>query len=226
MSRIAVYTAIAGGYDHLREQKPQDQSVDWIALLDDPMSVPQPWQYRPLPEHPAGPRMVAKVAKCFPRRFLDDYDYAIWVDGNMRITNSAFAAEAIASIRNGFATWAHPQRSCIYAEAEASLRLAPVKYTTQPINEQVAAYAAEGHPINGGLYAAGTIAWDLHDDRAMEVGAAWFAECERWSYQDQLSLPVACRRLGVTPGIFPYRQITGNAVYNPWLRIEPHLRED
>jgi hypothetical protein len=227
MKRIAIYTAVAGHYDYLRAQPTQTDQVDWFAFTDDSsMDCPGPWELESLPSHPQGPRMAAKVARCLPRQFLGDYDYAIWVDANMVVTNPDFATQAIAAIRNGVATWRHPQRTCIYAEADASLQLAPLKYKDQPIREQVAHYRAEGHPRSGGLYATGTTAWDLHDEGAMALGAAWLAECERWSYQDQLSFPVVCRRLGIQPGVFPHAQITETSLMNPWLRIESHLRED
>jgi hypothetical protein len=227
VTRTAIYTAVAGAYDYLRPQTAQARPVDWHVFTDDPeLATPEPWQRRDLLPHPQGPRMAAKVVRCRPRDVLRDYDYAIWIDANMVVTNPEFASEAIASIRNGMATWAHPQRRCVYDEAEASLRLAPRKYAHLPIRAQVAAYAAEGHPVNARLYATGTTAWDLHDDRAMELGAAWLTECEKWTYQDQLSLPVVCRRAGFEPGVFPHQQINGTVLSNPWLRIEEHLRDD
>jgi hypothetical protein len=69
------------------------------------------------------------------------------------------------------------------------------------------------------------VAWDLRHEDAMALGEAWLVECERWTYQDQLSLPVVCRRLNLEPGMFPHPQIDGDILSNPWLRIDPHLRD-
>lgn len=155
--------------------------------------------------------------------------HVIWIDANMQVTAASFAREAVAAVGDGVAVWKHPERSCIYEEAVASLRLAPAKYGHLPILEQVASYHREGHPVDGGLYATGTIVWDTNDRRVRRLGADWLAECRRWTYQDQLSFPVVCRRLGVTPGMFPVGQVTSRGgrklLHNRWLRIHPHLSD-
>jgi hypothetical protein len=94
-----------------------------------------------------------------------------------------------------------------------------------PILEQVESYRAEGHPEHGGLFACGTLAWDALDEAAVHVGGAWLQECIRWTPQDQLSLPVVCRRAGITPGVFPLAQIERRQsrwLSNRWQRIHPH----
>jgi hypothetical protein len=122
-----------------------------------------------------------------------------------------------------------PHRHVIWIEAQASIGVESQggKYDDQPILEQVDHYRAEGHPEHGGLYACGTIAWDTDSELARDLGAAWLAECERWSIQDQLSLPVVCRRLGLVPSVFGVRQIERYRrrayLENRWLRIHPHL---
>jgi len=225
--KVVIYSASAGGYDWCRPQAQQDIDVDWVFLTDHDIDHAEPWTVRPLPPWPGRhPRMVAKRPRMRPREHFPEHDVAIWIDANMVVHNPAFAREAIASMRHGMAIWRHPQRRCIYDEAAASLKLAPRKYGDQPILAQVEHYRAQGHPEKAGLYAAGTIAWDLHDDRIDALGAAWLAECDRWSYQDQLSLPYVARRMGIRPGRFPHRQIGARALRNPWLSIEPHRNEE
>src|SRR5262249_28832525 len=150
-----------------------------------------------------------------PSDYLDEYD-TIWIDANTEIMSPTFAREAIDALINGFALFAHPQRRDIYQEAEASLRLAPEKYRHQPIGAEVEHYMAEGFPRYSGLYACGTVA----RRRSLTVdlvGHEWYDECVRWSYQDQLSFPVVCRRNGVAPGVFRHRQIGYPRWFgNPW----------
>lgn len=222
MSRPAIITACMGGYDRLRAQVAQDIPVDWICVTDDDRPVPAPWRaVRVTPADPCS-RMSAKAYKLQPC----DRPDAIWIDANMRVTSPSFARRALAARVNGLAVWRHPDRDCIYDEAEASLRLLPEKYAGQPIRAQVDHYRSEGHPAHAGLYACGTLAWDWSDPTAEAIGRAWMEECRRWSYQDQLSLPVVLRRFGVVPGIFPATQTERRGpgwVGNRWLRIYPHL---
>lgn len=221
MSRPTILTACIGGYDQLRPQRAQDIDVDWVCVTDDNREVPAPWRVERV--FPTGPcdRMEAKRYKLQPFG-----QHVIWIDSNMEITSRSFAREALATRLNGLAVWRHPQRDCIYEEAEASLRLLPEKYSDQPLVAQVQTYRAEGHPEHGGLYACGTLAWDWGNPNAEAIGRAWMEECRRWSYQDQLSLPVVLRRLGLKPGTFRPGQIERRGsgwIGNRWLRIYPHL---
>lgn len=225
--KVVIYTANAGGYDICRPQVEQEIETEWVYLTDSDVEPVGPWHIRPLPDWTGRhPRMVAKRPRMRPRDFFPDADFAIWIDANMSVTNPRFAHEAILDAgRSGMAIWKHPQRQCIYAEARASLELAPLKYADQPIEAQVEHYRSQGYPENAGLYAAGTIAWDLHSDRADEVGWRWLAECDRWSYQDQISFPFVARQMGIRPRVFRYRQIQRDSLANPWLTILPHCKE-
>lgn len=222
--RSLILTACFGGYDTLCPQAAQDIDVDWVAVVDRPMDVPAPWHpfvLGPTDEHP---RMAAKVHKMQPP--VDGRPDVVWIDANTEIISPSFARRALAARRHGVAVWRHPQRDCIYAEAEASIRLAPEKYTGQPLLAQVESYRSEGHPDRAGLFACGTVAWDWSQPTAVALGAAWLDECRRWSYQDQLSLPVVLRRAGITPGIFPAGQIERRRrgeLGNRWQLIHPHL---
>jgi hypothetical protein len=228
MADVTVLTAMYGGCDVIRPQAAQDIDVDWICVTDDPdLHAPEPWQTILEPGHYEHPCMSAKRYKLAPNT-VTDHEHVIWVDASMEVTAPEFARQALDHIHDGIATWRHPRRDCIYAEAQASLgaEAQDGKYDALPIAEQVAHYRAEGHPEHGGLYACGTLAWDTTNPRAQELGEEWLDECECWGYQDQISFPVVCRRLGITPGVFPHPQIVGRAdgaLENPWLRIHPHL---
>lgn len=225
MATTVVLTALYGGHDQLQPQVDQDVDVDWLVFTDTPsMPAPAPWQVIYDPPAFDHPNLAAKVHKCCPAVAQTD---VVWIDANMQVTCRSFVREALHARHDGIAAWRHPRRDCIYAEAEASVGAESQggKYAGQPIAEQVDSYRAEGHPDHGGLFACGTIAWDR--ELRADFGAAWLAECVRWSFQDQLSFPVVAQRLGVSPGVFPVRQIERRAkgwLENRWMRLHPHLR--
>jgi hypothetical protein len=218
---LAVYTAVAGGYDDLPPH-PEIPGVDFIAFAE-PGTEPNGWEVYPIVADGRGqhPRMVAKWYKLHPDAALDgEYDYSIWVDASHEITTEHFANHCLAALaESDIAVYEHPWRDCIYDEAEASFDMP--KYAGLPIREQVASYRAEGYPEHGGLFACGTIARRHTADQAM-LGAEWWDECQTWTYQDQLSFPVVCRRLGIVPAKFPCHQVIANS----WHVIRPHHRED
>lgn len=228
--RAVVVTACYGGVDtQLHRQATQDIPVDWVCFTDEPAIVqaPAPWRVVHAPPRYDHPCLAAKVHKMTPDV---DYTDVVWVDANTEVTSHSFVREALAARHDGVAVFAHPRRphAGILEEAVASLgdEGQDGKYAGQPLMEQVAAYHAEGHPEHGEVYACGVVAWDFANPKAVEVGKAWLAECERWSWQDQLSLPVVCRRLGVVPGVFPVRQIERSkprvGLTNRWLVIHNH----
>jgi hypothetical protein len=218
---VHIYTANFGGYDRIRSQVEQDIDVSWSCFTDLAVEAPHPWRTEVVEPRYTHPNLAAKWWKTHP----PDADFAIWIDANMRVTSSSFAREAIASVRDGLAIWKHPRRDCIYDEAEASLGQESQggRYDGLPIREQISAYRAEGYPEHAGLYACGTIVWT--PDAAATIGCDWMQECERWTYQDQLSFPVVCWRRGVTPGPFPLSQVERRYssllfIGNRWLKID------
>lgn len=218
---VGIYTAMFGGYDRLHVQVDQDVEATWTVFTDNPeLEAPAPWRVVLAPGRYSHPRMSAKWFKCTPDAVIP-LSESIWIDANTEVTSPSFAREALECINDGIALFAHPQRDCIYDEAEASLRLAPAKYGQLPIAGQVEHYRQLGHPEHAGLFACGTIARRI-DDRVRRLGERWLDECVMWTYQDQLSFPVVCAELGVTPGVFPHPQISRHHLGNPWLTIHPH----
>lgn len=246
MADVAIVTANFSAFDQVREQAAQDVDIDWICITDGDVA-PEPWttikggtvsdpkrSKAPAAGDPSSQptptaRMAAKLPKLCPWKFTDA-QWAVWIDANTEITSPTFAREALERIRDGVAVFKHPRRECIYAEAQASVGSESQngKYDPQAIAAQIDAYRAEGHPRNGGLYACGVVAWDLRDPYVRQLGWAWLSECERFSPQDQLSLPVVARRLKVKPGIFGWPQLERrfygpNWIGNRCLRLHPHL---
>lgn len=201
---VVVYTAVYGGYDVPPRPVDQDVPVEWVCFTDDASLSADGWRMVHEPSRFDHPRMSAKWYKALPDLALPEVRWSIWIDANARVDSISFASSAVALADRGLAVFRHPQRDCIYLEARASRLTAPSKYAGQPMEEQVAHYRQEGHPTHGGLYAGGTIVRDSSRSDIREVGRRWLDECVRWTYQDQLSLPVVLRRLGVTPSVFPF----------------------
>lgn len=225
---VTVLTACFGGYDELRPQAAQDVDVEWVAYTEDHRPTPPPWSAIRVSETAvvgySHPRLVAKRHKVLHAAGCGAD--VVWIDANTEITDPSFVRRALAARHDGIAVFRHPDRDCVYEEAEASLRLCPEKYSGQRIREQVDHYRTEGHPDHAGLYACGTVAWDWSAPTSHAIASAWWAEIERWTYQDQLSLPVVLRRLGVEPGILPARQTEKRGrgwIGNRYQRIWPHL---
>lgn len=213
MADAAIVTANYGRYDIPKATLPQDGiDADWVLVTDD-LGIPDGhlgWRvvHQPLPGVP--PVRAAKHPKFRPWEYTDA-PASIWVDGSIRVTSPRFAAEALA-FADPVAQFDHPDRDCIYTEAEVAAAIP--RYAGEPILEQAETYRQAGHPERWGLWAATVIA-RRHTDGVRALGEAWTAEVDRWSYEDQVSQPVILRNLGLRPAVLP-----GYYRANQWLRLE------
>lgn len=190
--RIAIYTAIFGGYDQLKDQPPFS-GVDYICFSDSPSLRSRCWRVAYCEAPPEHSRITAKRFKTTPHLFLpQEYDISIWIDGSMVIVGASFIGKCLSSIGKwGISCMLHPVGNCIYQEAEGCFRMP--KYLSQPIIQQAKHYREQGYPEQNGLAACGIIVRDLRSETVKEkveqVGCDWFAENVKWSYQDQISFP-------------------------------------
>jgi hypothetical protein len=206
---MIVYTSIFGAYDSLKPH-PVHGCVDrWICFTDDPGLSCDGWDI--VLEPPRGhPRMSAKWRKTHP----PDDDCSLWVDGSISFNEGLIDAALEGLSVADMALWRHPERTSIIVEAAVSVRME--KYRSLPVERQAAHYVNDwGWPDNQ-LWAAGVIA-RRHTTPVMQMGAAWYAECEHWTYQDQISLPPLLGRYGIYPVAFEH-----SIWSNPWTRITGH----
>jgi hypothetical protein len=196
--RRAVYTAIAGEYDQLRDH-PEVPGVDWMAFVTHPQQYEHSnWNVRPLFSYgEPDPRRQAKWYKTHSLLEMAEYDRTLWIDGSCEVLSSNII-HILLEVELPFALYKHQDRDCIYQEAGFSLGMR--KYRDEPIRAQVQYYLDEyEHPEHWGLWFAGLIVRN-RCPLVERIETQWWNEIERWSYQDQISLPVVMRNVGYSSG--------------------------
>lgn len=198
---VTVVTSIYGAYDDLKQ--PAEQKVDcrWVCVTDHDPGPVGPWEIVVEPRTQCSPRLAAKFAKCLPWRYAPEADVTIWIDGSATVVQQDFVQMCLDAVADHpFAQWQHPERNCIYAEADVSIVYG--KYHDQNVRAQADHYKAKGFPGGSGLWATGCIVRrrdPLHD----LFGAVWLGEQLRWTIQDQISEPVVMRTMGLYPAPLP-----------------------
>lgn len=226
-----VYTAIAGGYDELKQPVAQDTDCEFVCFTDaaGPARVGAWRMVRFEADPKVHPRLRAKFKILSHEYFRDGrwklsfwsfarrLDVSIWVDGSLAIESPRFVSDMRARLGDGeWAMFAHPDRDCIYEEAELSATLP--KYQGLPIREQVEAYRGLV-PAHSGLFACGIIVRrEPVSDRLRAAAQSWWEENVKWTYQDQLSLPYVWQK---HPGARP-TAIEEPLRHNAWFRIRKH----
>jgi hypothetical protein len=101
-----------------------------------------------------------------------------------------------------FAVAAHPDRDCIYAEAEAIARYG--KDTRQNMAEQQLLYREDGYPEHAGLCETNIMLRKNNQEvnKLMDMWADWL---RKYSHRDQMSLNYCMWKLG-----FQYTRIPEN----------------
>jgi len=200
MSKIVVYTAIFGQYDELPTNTFIADDVDYICFSDHEIRSDL-WNVQIVDPIYEDTTRNSRKYKAVPHRFLPEYDYSIWVDGNMCMVGD-FRELLTDSI---FRTYDHMQcfdkRNCIYGEANVILQLGQQNMQRSPergirnwkdnpylIQEQMKRYHEQGFPVNFGLAETSVVIRKHNDSRCIQLDEDWWTEMKYGSRRDQLSL--------------------------------------
>ena len=193
MSSNVVYTSIFGEYDEIQKQNLPD-GWDWQCFSEE----------NSLPIYEDNNR-DAKRFKVLPHRYLQDYKYSIFIDGNMTVrgnineliekylsdANVAFFShnENHLDARNS----AYDEAQTIFDLGEKNIKRSPergiLNYKDNPfvIQKQMERYRMLRYPANDGLITGMVILRRHNEKDCIETMEDWWTEIKYNSKRDQLS---------------------------------------
>ena len=189
--KIAVYTSIFGGYDILHENQYKMDGVDYLCFTDSDLKS-DTWKIiKSTPIYKDSNRN-AKKYKILPHRYLKNYDYSVWIDGNILIINDIrdLVKQHKYQVFDHNKTILDP-RDCIYQEYNAIIQLGQqngnYKDDPQVMHKQVNRYLKEGYPPNNGLATNPILLRNHNDIEIIKNMEDWWVEIKHNSKRDQLS---------------------------------------
>jgi len=198
---IAVFTVIFGKYDILHGPYAGIGSYDFYCVTDDPSAVRAPWKAIVVDPGNIDPSKLNRLFKFFPHRFLSGYEKSVYMDGNVAVLRDPAPFLREQGNDSPVLCLRHPQRNCVYEEAEACV--AKGKDDANTIRRQMERYRAEGLPERLGLSQNNVIV-RRHSDRSLDaLMMAWWNELCSESRRDQLGLPYASWRSRVPVALHP-----------------------
>jgi len=223
--KVVVYSCIAGPYDLPREPFHPEPGIEYVLYTDQPKINPDTiWQYRDIPQDvlqmSSNGKARNEYIRTHPQEFFPEYDYSIYVDGNMKIMSDISSWASLVSPKAGIAAHRHAGCGCVYKEGKRNLLWK--RGNAKGLKAQMAYYKAEGVPEDmGRLLETTVLVTDLRNPVARQIYDVWWEDFHKWnSYRDQMSAPYALWKLGIdlddvgTLGINVWR--------NPKLRLYQH----
>lgn len=186
---VTVYMCVVGRYDSPNPPLLQYRNYRFVLFTDKTDIEVAGWEVREIPIKLKNndATYINRYIKFHPWEFFDT-DYTFYIDGNVKLLTgiSSFIRNCLGP--SGIAMFDHPERDCLYREAESCLFLG--KGNSDRIKEQVARYRVQGMPPNYGLKEATVILIDHTNPEAKRILIEWWEEYLRSeSRRDQLAFP-------------------------------------
>lgn len=188
--KIAVYSCIVGSYDRLVEPVYVEPGVDYLMFTDQAIPSTSSWKkidITQLDEYAdlSGAMMNRKI-KIMQCKVLEEYDYTIYIDGNIEVVSGV--SPIIAQMgKSFFGVHFHRRRDCIYDEVVSVKHLKRI--TGEEMDRQMEAYKREGFPPHYGMYENSILVRCNRDIETLDLMKAWWDEYCQYPTRDQLSLP-------------------------------------
>ena len=220
--KIAVYTCITGQYDYIKEPLFVPNNCDFFLVTDQKAVKTQKWRVVDIDLIDEIKYMNAKdknrFVKMHPELLFYDYDYSIYLDGNIQIV-----VDPTVFIQNmnryGITTYRHTTEKCIYREAKKCI-LAK-KASKSEIEKHVKFLNKEKMPVNYGMAYCGFIVREHRNKICQEIMDEWWKQYSQYSKRDQISFPYILFKKGIA-----INEITvlGDDIYSDYsLRNLPHF---
>tara|TARA_R110000824_G_scaffold177283_1_gene356581 strand:- start:305 stop:991 length:687 start_codon:yes stop_codon:yes gene_type:complete len=192
MSKRIIYTSVFGGYDKITEQS--SDGWDWKCFSEEnSISIYE------------DNNRNAKRFKVLPHRHLQDYEYSIFIDGNMTVKGNVDELIDKYLSDSNVAFFSHKNnkldsRNCAYEEAQTIFDLGEKNSKISPergilnykdnlyvIQKQMEKYSMLGFPKDNGLITGMVILRRHNEKDCIKTMEDWWKEIKYGSKRDQLS---------------------------------------
>lgn len=220
-----MYTTIFGGKDKLMEPRYVSSNFDYICFTDQDFKS-KVWQIKKVTPSHKDPVRAAKIYKILPHKYLSEYEYSIFADGNLEIRGDLNKLIDRHLDKKNMATFDHKNLydswDCIYEEARQCTRLTKKgSYKDKPelMQKQVDYYRKQGYPECNGLISGMILVRRHNKNDVIKTMEDWWKEIEQWSRRDQLSFNYV-----VWKNNFKFTYIPGDSRNNEFFKHYLHLK--
>ena len=216
-----IYTAITGSYDKLKMLSNIDtENFDYICFANEKIeNPPNPWRIvyindfsRALGYYDTNDHIrLARFFKLHPHLFFKNYEYSIWIDGNVDIIIQPIKILDLIPCNQFIFTSEHPSRTCIYQECLECKALK--KDIPEKINEMEKFLKNENYPEYNGLVQTNFIVRKHNNEVCKKLMEEWWEFIKNYSRRDQLSFNYVFWKNKESYAYLPWNKINGTYIY-------------
>jgi len=204
LMKKAIYTAIIDGYDDIAPPLYVNEEYDYFLFTNMDHVESDFWNV--IKVEGSGVKLARHI-KIRPDLYLGDYDFSVWLDGN--VIQACNINDLTNLAQYDMVTMKHPQRNCIYQEVLACEQKG--KNTRETMYKQVSRYQADSYPADNGLIAS-TFIFRYHNEKIIKLMKMWDSEVQAFSHRDQLSFNYCLEKNPISLALLP------------WSTLQTHFR--
>ena len=194
-NEIAIYTAIFGAYDDLRDPPKEIKGCDFYCFTDNDNLKSDVWKVINVESEFDDKTRDARKIKCLAHKFLPGYQYTLWVDANIIFKEHDIRGLFDSFLKdNDIAIHLHQDRDCVYDELVACI--ARNIDNVSAMVSQIVGYIHDRYPDHNGL-AETTVVFRRNTEESRKVNNDWWNEILSKSKRDQLSINYVLWKNGV-----------------------------
>lgn len=223
--KVVVYSAVFGGYDSIKEPLYVNDNIDYVMFTDQEIPKDSAWRKYEFTERDGelfhyDSYHKSKYVKIHPELFFPDYDYSVWLDGNILIVADLLPLVMRISESSFMATFNNPCHDDIYTEARFCVFHDAV--SLEEISKQVNDYKHEGFPEHFGMREFSLIIRRHNEKQCIDLMNQWWKQLQIYTMRDQISFPFVLWKNGLT--IETIENLGVNWRWNPRLHCCPHVK--
>jgi len=191
MKKFIMYAAVFGKRSRFRKPEISGLDPDKVLYTDLPrLSNKEPAFYNVKEtnlDHLDPVRRNRFMKICIPDEIFYNYEYSFYMDyKHPTEINFCDMVDCLEIGSDLLLNTRHPRRDCVYEEGRVCIE--KNKDKESDILRQLSFYRSEGYPAHSGLYANWWI-FRRHTKEMRELSKLWWAQVEKYSCRDQISLP-------------------------------------
>jgi hypothetical protein len=200
-NKKVIYTCIVGGYDTLMQPAVIDDSFDYICFVKKGQRHSEKqgvWRIEEIPYDCPSGKQLSAYTKLQPHVVLSQYDYSLWIDGNISINDAGIYEVIDKKIEEGvsYSGVNHLIRDCAYDDA-AAVAYCHTKVPMLSLIRTVLFLKKEHFPMHYGLYETGVTFRKHNDPTIVKFDNLWWQLFCKYAKRDQLCHTYCLKKFGI-----------------------------